>query len=494
MKNSLSYQTFLLAVAKSLDVFSLTVLGMILSRVLTVEDYGTYRQVWLLYYTVIPLFTLGISTSINYFIPGMEIKQQKTFIFQTFSGLFILGLLCAIFLYLSSGHFSVRFNNPVLAQLMKIFALVPLLTMPTSYYHNLYICLKKAVFAACILSSTTMLRFLVIIAAVLMEPSLEIIFKGLLCYYVAEFIVLTFFIFRPFKKIPLDMQHQNILEQLKFTVPIGMSTLVGTFSRQIDKLMISGYFTAREYAIYSNGATELPIARILNSAVMSVLMPELVNLYRRGEYERLIELWHRSIRKVSLIILPIMVFLFVFAREFLLFLYSEKYLESTGIFQVFLLTLPPRVTTFGSVLLAAGLSKVIMVYSVYTVIISVLLNLLLIKLWGAWGAALATVLAIYFMVFVQLKKICIVVKCGFKQVYPWQVSLHILSVSIAAAVFPCLLKPILTNWLVSLCVNGMIFVLIYTVLAICTKLLSDDEIRQIKEKVGWILSCWRRKK
>ena len=47
---------------------------------------------------------------------------------------------------------------------------------------------------------------------------------------------------------------------------------------------------------------ELPLARILNAAVMSVLMPELVVLYNRGEYQEMLALWHRSIRKVSLII------------------------------------------------------------------------------------------------------------------------------------------------------------------------------------------------
>ena len=135
-------------------------------------------------------------------------------------------------------------------------------------------------------------------------------------YYVLEFIVLSLLIYRPFRTVPLDLKKQNILEQLKFTVPIGLSSVVGAFSRQIDKLIISGYFTSREYAIYANGAMELPLARILNAAVMSVLMPELVVLYNQGEYQKMLALWHRSIRKVSLIILLVMVFLFIFARSF----------------------------------------------------------------------------------------------------------------------------------------------------------------------------------
>ena len=143
MKNSLSYQAFLLTAAKAADAFTLLVLGMILARVLTLEDYGTYRQVWLLYYTLIPLFTLGIATSVNYFVPRFEPGQQKTFIFQTYSGLFILGFLFAVFLYTGADFFGSRFNNPALGQVIKIFSLVPLLTMPTSYYHNLYICLKS---------------------------------------------------------------------------------------------------------------------------------------------------------------------------------------------------------------------------------------------------------------------------------------------------------------------------------------------------------------
>lgn len=480
----------MLSAAKALDVAGLTVLGMIFSRVLTVEDYGTYRQVWLLYYTLIPLFTLGISTSINYFVPRLSTQQQKTFIFQTFFGLFTLGLIFAIFLYTGADYFGARFNNPTLGQVMKIFALIPLLTMPTSYYHNLYICIKKAVLAAIILSLSTLVRFFVIAAAIYVNPSLENIFKAFLLYYIVEFVVLTLLIFRPFRQAPLHLKHQNLLEQLRFTVPIGMSSMIGSINRQIDKIIISGQFTVREFAIYSNGATELPIARILNSAVMSVIMPELVRLYSQGEYNRLLELWHRSIRKVSLIILPMMVFLFVFAREFLLFLYSEKYLDSTGIFQIYLFTLPNRVTTFGSVLLAAGLSKVIMYYNLYTVITAVTLNLLLIKLLGIWGAAIGTVLSIYFITFIQLKKICSVVNCTFKQVYPWRLTLNILLVALAAVIIPCLIKPLVQNYLVCLALNGAIYLFIYTCAAAWTKLLSPGEIEQIKKKVGWVTKCW----
>lgn len=484
MKNSLSYQTFLLAFAKSLDVFTLTVLGMILSRVLSMEDYGTYRQVWLLYFSFIPLFTLGITTSINFFVPRFEPERQKTFIFQSYISLFILGLLFAIFLYFGAVFFGAKFNNPALAQVIKIFALVPLLTMPTSYYHNLYICLKKAVIAAGILTCATLARFSVICLTIYVAPSLENIFKMLLVYYVLEFISLSFLIFRPFFSVPLKLGHQNLLEQMRFTVPIGLSSLVGTFNKQIDKLVISGYFSAREFAIYANGATELPIARVLNAAVMSVLMPELVVLYRKGKLKQLLELWHRSICKVSLIILPIMVFLFIFSRECLLLLYSQKYLESNGIFQIYLLTLPPRVTTFGSVLLAAGLSNVIMIYSVYTVFISVTLNILLIWLFGVWGAALATVLGIYFMVFIQLRKICDVLQCTYKQVYPWSLTLKIFLVSVAAGLLPWLCKPFFSNWIISFMVNGIVFSLLYLFLAVKTNLISAGEVRGIKRKVG----------
>ncbi len=491
MKNSLSYQAFLLTFAKMLDVFTLTVLGMILSRVLSMEDYGTYRQVWLLYFSFIPLFTLGITTSINFFVPRFEPERQKTFIFQSYISLFILGLLFAIFLYFGAVFFGAKFNNPALTQVIKIFSLVPLLTMPTSYYHNLYICIKKAVFAAGILTCATLARFSVICLTIYLAPSLENIFKSLLVYYVLEFVFLSFLIFRPFFSVPLKLGHQNLLEQIRFTVPIGLSSLVGTFNRQIDKLVISGYFTAREFAIYANGATELPIARVLNAAVMSVLMPELVVLYRKGKLKQLLELWHRSIYKVSLIILPIMVFLFIFSKECLLFLYSQKYLESNGIFQIYLLTLPPRVTTFGSVLLAAGLSKVIMVYSIYTVIISVTLNILLIWLFGVWGAALATVLGIYFMVFIQLYKICDVLQCTFKQVYPWSLTLKIFLVSVAAGLLPWLFKPFFSNWIVSFIVNGIVFSLLFMFLAVRMNLISAGEVQAIKnkarKKLGWLL-------
>jgi hypothetical protein len=99
-------------------------------------------------------------------------------------------------------------------------------------------------------------------------------------------------------------------------------------------------------------------------------------------------------------------------------------------------------------------------------------------------------LSIYFITFIQLRKICTVVNCSFKEVYPWRVTVNILLVSLVAVIIPCLIRPLVPNYLVSLGLNGAIYLLIFICAAVRTRLLTDIEIEQIKKKVGWFSNCW----
>ena len=116
------------------------------------------------------------------------------------------------------------------------------------------------------------------------------------------------------------------------------------------------------YAIYANGAVEIPLIHILTGSAMAVLMPEFVRVLQQGESLRVIHLWHKSIKHLGLIFLPSMVFLYAFSDQVISILFSAKYLASVPVFRVYLFTLPVRVTIFSSLLLALGRPKSVLRY------------------------------------------------------------------------------------------------------------------------------------
>lgn len=496
MNKSLTFQAAVITFGKIVVSGSSIVLGALLSRTLSVETYGTYRQVWLIYNLLYPVFTAGITNSINYFLPQQTKEKQKTFLFQTYFLLLFLGLFFSLLLFLGAGKISFYFHNLDLGEYFRLFAPIPLLTLSTSFYQNYFICLGKPVLASSLSIATSFLRFGLISICILNGGSLKGVFMILVFYSGLEFLIISWFLFREMKGVK-RLGQWSLNEQLKFAFPLSLSSAAGSLTRQVDKLIISSFYSASLYAVYTNGAVELPIIPILTGSVMAVLIPEFVRLLQQGEKKKLVSLWHNSIRQLSLILLPSMVFLYAFSRETISILFSAKYLASVPVFRVYLCLLPARVTVFGSLLLALGRPKSILRYSIYTMIANLVLSLVLTKTLGFLGPAWATILVIYLMDFLQLREIAEQLNLSLAQAFPWWKQLKILAVSLCCLPLPLILRKAFQGDLSRLLVGASSFLVCYGSLALGLGLISHRQIllyfSSFYSKIKLISCNWQRK-
>ena len=104
--------------------------------------------------------------------------------------------------------------------------------------------------------------------------------------------------------------------------------MVGLMSRSVDKVVVSSMCTPEQFAVYVNGAIDIPLIGILTGSVNAVLLPEIVELYKRGQAREALLLWQRAAVKCSLILLPAMCFLFAMAPEVMRVLFSDAYAAS----------------------------------------------------------------------------------------------------------------------------------------------------------------------
>jgi O-antigen/teichoic acid export membrane protein len=77
------------------------------------------------------LFALGLPVSVYYFLPRLPEAEAKSFIVQTLLSLAILALPFSISMYLLADTLAVYFHNPGLAYYMRLFAIYPLVVLPT---------------------------------------------------------------------------------------------------------------------------------------------------------------------------------------------------------------------------------------------------------------------------------------------------------------------------------------------------------------------------
>ena len=189
---------------------------------------------------------------------------------------------------------------------------------------------------------------------------------------------------------------------LGYGVPLAVTGLVGMLGYQLDRVIVASAFTPEEFAIYALGAVQVPVALLVRQAVNSVLVPVLSERWVAGDPVGLAGLWRDAMRKTSLVILPMFVFLMITADALVVTLFGNAYAESAGIFRVYLALLPLNVATWGLIPMAVGRTGLNVYGSIVLLVVNAAVALALIGPLGLYGAAAATpvaglVVAVYFL-------------------------------------------------------------------------------------------------
>ncbi|MCK4358652.1 MAG: polysaccharide biosynthesis C-terminal domain-containing protein [Candidatus Cloacimonetes bacterium] len=407
---------------------------MILSRYFTKTDYGTYRQFWLFGFTLIPIFLLGIPSSITYFIAGAKSQHQKTAIINSFIISTAMTVFVGLLFFLLRNEFIVIIKNQKLIKF--IFPLIILqIFAPMFYlYQPILVSLKKYKLVVLISVITSIIILLYVIAIVFTNSSFEIFLPILSIVMVFNAIVIFVIIYSisGIKKVTINWQ--SIKNQIVFSAPLGLALFLGIISKQLDKFLVSYFTNSETFAIYANGAVELPFINLITNSVMAILLPEYVRLWKEKNQSRIINIWNNSIIKTATIIVPIMIFSMVMHREIITILFSSKYVNSAIIFFIYLFILPMRLATFGSILIAIGKTKTILKYTIIAVVINFVFSIIGFHYCNVSGIAIATVISIYIINIGQMYEISKSLNLNFFQLIPSRQLSKILFISFIPAI------------------------------------------------------------
>ena len=394
--------------------------AMVLARVLTKIDYATYRQTMLAYGFAAPLLTLGLPQALYYFLPG-EKERARGVLIENLLLLSFMGAIFSLFLLLGGNSLlAKRFNNPDLSNTLRILIPYSLAMFPAgalgaclvardrvgqvAVYNVLSRVLQVAmIVAACLIWQTPMaaLAGAVLAAGIILIPALKLMLAA--C-----------------KGSDSYPRMSGIIAQLKFSLPLGLAGIVGTLALDLDKVLVSSMCSPEAFAVFVNGAMEIPLIAVLTGSITSVLLADFASHHRAGEYKAILDIWHRATVKCAVFLFPIGIFLLAMAPEVMRLLFSSKYSESAVPFRIYILRLPVRITTFGAIFMASGNSRLVLYRSASGLVLNCVVSIFLIHYFGAVGAALGTVIVMYlwtvpFCLFFIRK----ILRVSLWHVYPW---------------------------------------------------------------------------
>lgn len=359
-KDSNTLQAFWVALGSLVSFGFSIVSSMILSRYLTKDDYGTYKQVLYVYNTLLIVFTLGLPKAYSYFLPKIRMEEGKNLVNKITKVFFILGGIFSLLLYFSAPTISEWLNNEKLAIALRIFSPAPFLMLPTMGLESIYSTYRKTYISSIyVVVSRIIMLFCVIFPVIIMGSSYIHALKGFVIASLLSFIIALFLKNAPFKGLTHKKSDITYPEILKYSFPLLIASLWGVVISSSDQFFISRYYGSEVFADFSNGAIELPFVGMIIGACGTVLLPlfSKINNEEADAKSKIFEVWMSVFRKTILLIYPAVLFCIFYAPEIMELLYGENYKNSGYYFRIKLFANFFTLISYAPIILAIGKTK-----------------------------------------------------------------------------------------------------------------------------------------
>ena len=362
----------------------------LLVRLLTVEEFGRYREFLLYAGLLTTICAFGINNSLLYFIPSRPdsvrqmVRQAVTMTLGT--SLLVVGVT-VLADYVSNGAILGAVALPV--------ALYVLLFVNLDFWEYYWLAQKRPAPVFAYTTGRLIARILVVVTAASIWRDVMPIIWSLIALEATR-ITISFVAWqragRSVDSADRAGQESCWREQFFYCLPLGLSLILVTLNKSLGNLFVTKTLGVVALAHYAIGTHIQPVIGVLRNSVSDAVLPELAAL-KNTKGEGALALWRRS-TVVSMILLTVAgVVLFEFAHTFVVTLFSPSYEPAVLIFQIYLLVLVREVFDFGVALRAVNKTAPIVTASLFAILLNLLLLVTVLPIWGLPAAALAFVIS-----------------------------------------------------------------------------------------------------
>ena len=453
----------------------------VLVRMFDQAEFGTYKQLFLIYSTLYGIAQLGMAESLFYFLP-LAPRQAGRYTLNSVLVLAAGGLACFVLLAADGGRVSRWLSNSELAVHVTFIGAYLLLMLVSAVLEIVMISSKHYVRAALCYGLSEVVRAALFIAPALLLRRLDWVLVGAVAFASLRAGVALVYLRREFGR-ELRLDPRLLKEQLAYAVPFGAAGLVAILESNFHQYIVSYHFDAATFAIYAVGCLQMPFVEFVATSVASVMMVEMSEGVKTGRTEQVLAIWHETTRKLALFFFPLVGLLLVTARELIVFLFTESYAPSVPVFMVWSTAiLFAAFQTDGVMRVYAQTRLLFGLYLLKLALIAALINWFL-RAFYLPGAVLVTVLALVVAKGLMLGRMRSLMQISVSRLLPWRSLAGILAVTALAALAALIVKtPLDISALPSLVVTAGVYGGVYLGVLYRLGLVTERERLAVR---GW---------
>jgi len=393
-----------------------------LARRLDPAEYGTFKQIFLIFTTLFLILQGGMVQSLYYFIPH-DPDRKSAWIFQAVLFATAAGAIAAIGLLLGGERLADAFSNPALIPYISALALFLFLMLASCHFETVMIAQEEITKGSIVLFLSEMIRALFIIIPLLVTRSLSAVIAGLITFAGLRLLISLIYTARILfrgagVRTPL-FEPESLRMQLAYALPFGASVIVDVIQQNLHQYTVAALFDAATFAVYSVGIMQIPIIDFIYTPTTQVLMVRMTALLKQGSIQDRLTLWHNVTAQLALLFFPLGLFFGLIAPDMIGFLFTEAYKQSIPLFQISALGILPAVFLTDGMLRCHARIPFILFTTIVKIILTFLLILPLVHFAGLTGAVLATILVVYIGKVLMLWKTRALMSVSWREFLPW---------------------------------------------------------------------------
>ena len=466
---SLLRRTIFLSLSRFANQAIMLLSPLLLVRILSVNEYGGYRE-FLLYATIIaPLVSFGIARALLFLLPKRP-QLERVWITQTVLLVLAFSVVVQTGVFLASDLIRANTSFDFVFELqLYIFFFVNL------DFVELYWLGKKRTDKVLYYSTTRMLArtVTVITAAYLTEDAVVVILCLIAVETIRFLLVLLFSIWR--RWYALGITAATLRLQVSYFLPLGAGANIEILRSSAGPLFISVVLGPEALAFYMIGVFATKIADILRGAIADVIFPDMVEVKSTVPKDAL-PLWRRATVWYSILMFPGAVFLSYYADAVVITLFTSQYLAAVPVFATLALHLLLLCFDFHLPLRVQNANRFYVVGSLLALATSLTLLYPMYLAFGLVGPAVASLLAHFTMAAYLARQVNRIYAIRFVDIVAWREIGKVLLASLACLPILVLGKLLMENLILRGVLFGAAFFVAYYFLLRALAVSESDAI------------------
>ncbi len=303
------------------------------------QQYGLYKQAFLLITTAMIVLPFGVPNSAYYFLPRETTRRRETVLNIVLFHVAVGAVACgALLLYPSI--LTAIFHDSGLAPYAPWIGVAILFWVVGSFLDMVPVANDEIRLASAFIVGIQALRALVFVGAVLLFGTLRSLLGAAILHGAIQTVVLLCYLQSRFAGFWRALDWHMLREQLSYAIPLGAAGILMIVQTDLHNYFVSNHFGPAMFAVYSLGTLQLPLMGLIQEATNSVLITRVSILEKRNQHREIVLLAARAARKLAAVYFPVYVFLMVAGREFIRVLFTARFADSWPIFAINLTLLP----------------------------------------------------------------------------------------------------------------------------------------------------------